>query len=382
MRKRRDSLVSLVCRTLGRLLSPLVKEHSASPGIGASILIIKPCCIGDVLMATPTIDQLRRHFPHAHLAMAVGHWAKAVVANNPHLDEIIPCDGVGGGTGWSLRGYLALLREVRRRRFDVCLVLERSPLLTTLPFLAGIPRRLGLDSAGRGFSLNHPVPCPSHRHEVLLYLDALGGLGIQPFSPRLQFFPSTQDQAWAEERLPLGPWMALHPGGGHNPGNVVPVKRWPAVGFAVVANHLMKGGMGTILVGSEEDKAVAAQIKSQLGGDGQVLDFTGETSLGQLGALLHRCRLFIGNDAGPLHLAAAVDTPAVGIFGPSDPQRYGPFSPRCAVVYKNLPCGPCVEGGQGVRCSDPKCMAAISPQEVWQAAESLLNNEPASSHPS
>ena len=140
----------------------------------SSILIIKPCCLGDVLMATPVIAALRQTFPKARIDFAVGDWARAMVENNPHLDGLLDCGPsasrrgelvepsgrgpVGSGGRYSWREYFDLARRIRAARYEACFVLDRSPLISLLPYLGGVPQRVGLDSRGRGFSLTVGVP--------------------------------------------------------------------------------------------------------------------------------------------------------------------------------------------------------------------------------
>lgn len=332
-------------------------------------------------MATATVAQLRGAFPKARIAVAVGPWARQVFQDNPWLDGIIDCHRVGSGSGW--RDYWPLIREIRHYGFDTCIVLDRSPLVTAIPFLARIPHRIGLDSQGRGFSLTVPVPCPPGRHEADLYLDTVRALGITPANPRLEFFPSTADTQWAEEAMALlkrdGLSVAIHAGGGINPGMTLYTKRWPAKRYAELAQTFLDDGWKVVLVGGPGDEDAIAEIKRLLPKASESatwLDFSGRATLGQLGAILSLCQLFIGNDSGPLHLAVAVGVPAVGIYGPSHPAIYGPFSPRAVAVYHGCLCN---RGGVGelpsLQCRyDHQCMTSITVEQVWENAQSLLRD--------
>lgn len=378
----KDASITFLCRLLSlafaTFLSRKAPDHPPS-----SVLILKPCCIGDVLMATAAIAELKKAFPHAKLAVAVGTWSREVLEGNPRIDELIDCGTLGSGLRTRPRDYLAFIARIRGRRFDTCIVLDRSPLLSTIPLLAGIHRRIGLDSHGRGFSLTDKIPCPPDRNEAELYLDAVRALGISPREPRLEFFPSQEDIAWARERLGERnrPTLAIHPGGGVNPGMKLPSKRWLPQGFAAVADKFLEEGGRVILVGapSEEDlaKEVKSYLRSHLAAEGSnLMDLTGITSLGQLGAVLRECDLFIGNDSGPTHLAAAVGTPVVALFGPSNPVLYAPFAKESIVIYKGEPCSPClVQGKVPAPCLHTRCMTEITVAEVWQAVEALLKKQ-------
>lgn len=384
----RDRLITVGCRLLG-IPFALSRRRRAVPDLG-SILILKPCCIGDVLMATAAAAAVRERWPRARLVFGTGPWSLPVLANNPHLDELWDIGSVGIRGRTSLSEYATLVRRARRGRFDACLVLDRSPLMTMLPFLARIPIRAGLNSAGRGFALTHRVACPPNRHEAELYLDVARRLGATPSAPRLHFVPSADDAAWTEAKLGgTGlPLIALHPGGGDNPGTTLVVKRWPALRFADVAWRAIEAGYGIVLVGAPSDRPAVAAVRATIGYApacrrldsasvaGALIDLAEQPTLGQLGAVIARCRLFIGNDSGPLHLATAVGTPAIGIFGPSSPQSYGPFDDRSVAVYKGAECSPCFVGGQapfpGRSDCDHRCMTAIAADEVWSIAEGLL----------
>lgn len=386
MHSLKDALITLICRFLSSVFSIFLHRRplTANP---RSILIIKPCCIGDVLMATPTVAQVRASFPQAKISFAVGDWSREVVENNPKIDMLIDCRSIGSGVRTSLRDYFAFVRQLRGSDYDTCLVLDRSPLLTAIPFLVGIPCRIGLDSQGRGFSLTHKVSCPPDRHDAELYLDTARALGLYISEPHLEFYPSQDDIAWAQTRLAevfpptdqkTSPLVALHPGGGVNPGAKLTAKRWLPERYHLLAERLMKDGVRMVLLGDMSERPAIGEMMSQLRAanpaySAATLDLSGETTLGQLGAVLKQCCIFVGNDAGPMHLATAVGTPVVVIFGPTDPALCGPFAAKSVTVYKKLPCSPCfVKGRMTVDCADYRCMTAISVDDVWQAVRTSL----------
>ena len=385
MRSLKDALITLTCRFLSSVFSLFLRRRplTANP---RSILIIKPCCIGDVLMATPTVAQVRAGFPQAKISFAVGNWSREVLEHNPKIDELVDCLSIGSGVRTSVRDYFAFVRQLRRSDYNTCLVLDRSPLLTTIPFLAGIPCRIGLDSQGRGFSLTHKVPCPPDHHDAELYLDTARALGLSISEPHLEFYPSQDDVAWAQTRLAAAfpttdqeasPLVALHPGGGVNPGAKLTAKRWLPERYTLLAERLIKDGARVVLLGAISEHPAISEMMSLLNKanpaySAATLDLSGETTLGQLAAVLKQCCLFVGNDAGPMHLAAAVGTPVVVIFGPTDPALCGPFATKSVTVYKKLPCSPCfVKGRMTVDCADYRCMTAVSVDDVWQAVKTL-----------
>ena len=350
------------------------------------VLIIKPCCMGDVLMATPAIASLREALPAAQINMAVGEWSKPAVANNPRITGFI---NFPDSTLESTGSYLRMVRHIRRGRYGAALVLDRSPLLNMLPLLAGIPIRAGLDSGDRGIGLTHPVNCPgnSPRHEVEWYLDVVRALGLPARTDAaLEFYPTDKEMQRAEIMLSeaLGEdgeseagCVAIHVGGGSNPGMKLLSKRWQPQGWARITDWLAETYEPTIILlggPSKEDRQAAEEVKSSLYPATQpfVADMVGKLEWGEMAAVLKGCNLFLGNDTGAMHLATAVGTPVVAVFGPSDPARYGPWDPtgRSQVVAgKSKSAG--AEALREAARGSATYHSAVSPEEVWAVVEKI-----------
>ena len=382
----RDTLITLLCSALAWCLKPFLSRPDipARPAGGPDhprILVIKPCCLGDLLLATPAISSLHAAYPQAPIMLATSAWSRPAVEHNPHLTEILDSGEIGRNGVGGLATYWAFSRKLRSYQFDIAVVLDRSPLVSLLPFLAGVPIRAGLNSHGRGFSLTHPVSVPEDRHEAQLYLDVVSALGCQSRQPPTQFVTTEGDQAWAKEALKEdADWVAVHPGGGVNPGSTLLGKRWPPERYAAIVTRLLQEGFSVVLLGGAQDKMLAETIL-RAAGQGEapkkhLLDLVGSTTFGQLGAVLQQCRLFVGNDTGPMHLAVAVDIPVVAVFGPSKPLLYGPFSQQAAVIYHGEECGNCrFRGALVEQCTrNYACMAAAPVEEVWAAVVHLLEH--------
>lgn len=312
---------------------PLALPAGPAPG---RILILKPCCLGDVLLATPLAAALRAAWPASHIAWAVEAHSRPGLAGNPHLDERIDIAGC-------LRANLApgpFLRSARRLRagrFHLVLVPDRSPLMGLLALASGAPLRVGLGAGWRALPYQRAVPAPAQppRHEALLYLDLVRALGLPtPQAPRPVFRPSPEAQsraaAWlAQAPGPAGaPFLAIHPGGGVNPGMSLLAKRWPADRFAAVAAILAgEAGARLLLLGGPSDAPVTAAFRAALPPQARasLLDLSGKLDLDQAAACIAGAQLYLGNDSGLAHLATAVGTPALVLFGPTDPARYGPL---------------------------------------------------------
>ncbi len=327
----RELAVTAVSHGLKLLLRGRSPGGRALPDIqNPDILVIKPASIGDVLMATPVLECLRRTLPGAMISLAVGRWSHVAVANNPDVDGLIDCGNVGTPGRYGLREYLRLVRVLRRRRFDVTIVLDRSPLMALLPYFAGVKYRLGLDSRGRGIGLTTASPAPLDRNEAEIYLDVLRAAGISTDGARARFYPSLQDLEYA--RRLLEEWnlgdsrvVVIAPGGGRNPGAVNLAKRWSPEGFARVADRLQtETAARVVLVGQESDEEAVRGVASLM--RTEAVSLLGQTSFGQLGALLQISTAFLGNDSAPGHLGAAVGTRTVTVFTDSNPGRFVPFS--------------------------------------------------------
>jgi ADP-heptose:LPS heptosyltransferase len=333
----RDALVSAACRALGFVLP------GRSPGgrhlpdrQDPEILIVKPASIGDVLLATPVLEVLRRSLPGARVTVAVGTWSRVAIENNPDVDELIDCGNVGTPGRYGPRAYLGLARALRRRHFDAAIVLDRSPLMALLPSLAGVKCRLGLDTGGRGLGLTlKAVPLPN-RHEAEIYLDVVRAAGLSTGDARARFYPTMRDLAYARRLLEEwnpggGRVIVVAPGGGTNPGTVRLAKRWSAAGFAMAADRLAAElDAAVVLIGQEADEESVRAVQSAM--TAEPINLLGQTSFGQLGGLLQHAAGFLGNDSAPGHLSAAVGIPTVAVFTDTDPDRFRPFAPRAVGI--------------------------------------------------
>lgn len=373
----RSPLVSFSGRVLGALFS---RRQPPEPSSVRRLLVIKPAALGDVLFATPAIEALRRGYPQAQLTLAVGRWAKEIAEGNPDVDELLDCGkfGTPGRYGW--RDVRAFASVVGPRRFDLAVVLDRSPRVAVAPWLAGIPHRAGIDSSGRGFALTVRVPWDRPRHEAELMLDVVRALGVTvPEHPALKYVPSAEHARVASrilEEWSLAthfPVVVVHPGGASNPGMHLPAKRWPAVRFAALADRLVEEtNARVIVVGHGADAPLARQMRLAM--KQPSIDLVGQTSLGQLAALLQRSHLYVGNDSAPLHLATAVGTPVIGIYGPTDPAINGPYNAIGSGLVHEAACSqrrPFVPGPIAA-CPNCRCIELVTVEQAFVAAAPLL----------
>lgn len=317
------------------------------------IILILPCCIGDVVLATATLQALRRGYPQSHITWAVGSWSKDVVANHPLLDAILDT-GTEALPVKSLGGFMHFVQQLRDGHFDLAVSLARSPLMSLAVSLSGIPQRAGLDSAGRGFGYTVRVRINplERRHEAEIYLDVARALGLdvsdcwanvpvqdadlrraqailEPSSESASLPGGFRGVDWGtDSRL-----VVIHPGGGRNPGMVMDAKRWPPSHFAALANRLARRlNAQVVVVGGPGDEALVTQVIDQLELPFRAL--AGQLTFGELAALASLSLVYIGNDTGMTHLAAATGATTVMILGPSDPLRYAPFTPNSLALWK------------------------------------------------
>lgn len=317
------------------------------------IVLIRPCCIGDVVLATAALRALRRRYPEAQVTWAVGSWSARAVADHPDADALLDL-GPAANPARTPRGLLRVVRQLRGGEFDMAVSLVRSPLMGLAVLLSGIPVRVGLDSAGRGFGYTLRVPVdPAHvRHEAEIYLDVIRALGgdttgcIANVPVTAQAQESVND--WLATKGISQEYVVLNPAGGSNPGMVLDAKRWPPENFAVLADRLADAlGVQVVLVAGPDDRAllqkVADSLRTPAPISAGVLDFQ------QIAALAAGAKGYVGNDTGMTHLAAAAGAPTVMIFGPSDPARYGPFTPNSTALWK-----PTALASEGVAASTPE----------------------------
>jgi predicted lipopolysaccharide heptosyltransferase III len=330
-----------------------------------NILVIKLRYIGDVLLATPVLASLRAAWPQARLTMAVNRGTEAVLAENPHVDEVLVVERKGIGE------ELACLRDLRRRRFDCVVDLTDSDRSAIMAMATGAPTRVGFnwEHRWRGIAYTSLVDAAyGARHMVDYDLCALESLGLAPATrrPILRVGPSAEAEAsavLAETGLTGRLWVMMHPGARYW------FKSWSDDRFAALIDRFAARGLPSALVGGEGERGKAERIGSQCPHAPVIL--AGRTSLSGLAALMKSCTLFVGNDAGPMHMAAAVGTPVVGLFGPSDPRVWGPRGERVEVLYKGVDCRPCFH--PSCDRGPESCMNQIRVDDVLEAADRLLS---------
>jgi heptosyltransferase-1 len=322
-----------------------------------SILVVKLSSIGDVVQALPVARALRRRFPDAHMG-------------NPQLDEVLVVGGTKNG-GAKVRmlpplgAPLRLKRALRLKSYDVALDLQGLLKSAAIAYLSGAKQRIGYRTLREGVCLFYNrriVPERRDVHAVDSYLDFAEALGAEREPVGFDIAISQDDRRVVEELLEGGDSLAAL-----IPGARWESKLWPGERFAAVADALAdEFGLTAVVLGTENDRKLATTIAQTA--RTRVIDLTGKTTLKQAAEALRRCRVTVGNDTGPLYVSAAVGTPTVGIFGPSDARRLGPYGAGHAKVVTDAECAPC----RNRRCHPRTCMEAIEADQVAGAVRALL----------
>lgn len=330
-----------------------------------NILAIKLRYLGDVLLATPTLHALKTAYPTARLSVLVNRGTDAVLRANPDVDEIIPLDR------GSILQQTRFVWEIRRRRFDAVVDLTDGDRAAFLTRISGARVRIGFNAeerwTGRCYTTVVRPDARAHRIERDLAALAPLGVAVEERVPRLWL--TSDDDANAERLVgQLGipterPLVVIQPGARYW------FKAWPPERFAELADRLNDLFGCQILVGGspEEEpltRSVVERAKSPL------LALAGRSDVRTLAALLKRSALFVGNDTGAMHIAAAVGTPVVGLFGPSNPAEWGPRGGPAEVIYKGLDCRICFH--PTCRRGEENCMKLITVEEVMAACRRLF----------
>jgi len=328
------------------------------------IVIRTPDRISETVMALPAVRAMRRKYADAEFWVAGRAWAGDLLRLGSDIAGAIPLPDDG-----NVKDIWQSSRLLKEAGFSAGLLLAPAFGSALTFYLAGIPERWGYAQDGRGVLLTRAVPVDGNfhhgRHRVEYYADLAEALGCSVVEREPRLAPLDEDvhagrAVLAETgRDPSAPLVVLAPGGSSGPAG-----RWPAERFASLASLLQSRNRAEVVItGTDEDSGLAAEIRAGLGR--KPADLTGKTGVRELAAVLSLASLVVTNDSGPLQMANALGVPVVAIFGPSDPAVTGPLRQPAAVVMKKAACGPC----EYAECPyDHRCMTAVEPGEVYEAA--------------
>jgi heptosyltransferase-2 len=333
--------------------------------------------VGDTIISFPAVNSLRRLFPQAHIYILVMSHLAELWQANPDIDEVIPYD-MPTGAGRIFAG-LQIARLIRDKTIDLAVVLPRSFSSAWLVFLGGIPQRIGYKGEVRDWLLTERVDRTTEimsKHRMYYYLKLIERLGRGP-SPSLPSLSLNGElEKWANNFL-------LHNGLkgrvliGFNPGATYgEAKCWPPERFVELGERLKHGYDASILLfGSSRPKEQELNATIAAGIGEGCLNLSGQTSLLELASLLRQCHLLVTNDTGTMHVAAAVGTRVVAIFGPTDPRTTSPLGEGHVVIRTEVSCSPCLKR---VCPEDHRCMDLIEVEKVYNMVSAQFNRRASS----
>ncbi len=351
---------------LDKMVEETVKVYEEALRV-KRVLIIKISAVGDCVLATPSIRAIRRKNPKAFIGLLIGQLESRALKGCPYIDEMIIYNGKGKDKGWL--GFLESAKEIKKYGFEEVVDLQNNSKSHLFAFLSSAPERFGHRKGRFWFLLNrtisdarHPVPPIEHQFRVLRML------GIESAPQELELWPGAADEESVAKMLEsewVGEKQALV---GVNLGASPKwaTKRWPVENFAKLCDILAQDEIRIVMIGSKNDEELGARLTSLT--KAKPINLIGKTSLTELAALMKRLRCVITSDSAPMHVAAAMKTPFVALFGPTDPLRHLPPAKDRVVIAKDLKCVPCYKPV----CSDIRCMREITVEEVLKAVNGYL----------
>ena len=326
------------------------------------ILLIRLSSLGDIVLTTPAIRAVRAHFPDAYIAMLVAKQSAEIPRENPHLNEIITFDRLAKNkdTGEMLR----VMRQLRTRKFTLTIDLQRKFRTEMLMSFSGAAERIG---KGRFSTVR--VPEQGNKHATAHYFDLLHAAGIPAEDQRLELFLSESERLEAAQRFDAAGVNDRQLKVGLFPGAGWKLREWMPERFAAIGDKLVQHFNANVLIFGGPKEAELVQTVANLM-NAQAIPFAGNLGVRQLAACLEKCDLFLTNDTGPMHIAAAVGTPTVSLFGPGNHIRFQPLGTSHQTIRHAVPCSPCKQFTD--KCKDNICMKGISVDEVWQSVSLAL----------
>ena len=340
------------------------------------ILLIKPSSLGDIVHAMPTCAAIHRAYPTAQLTWLVKREWAGLVERIDGVDRVWPVES-------TLKGWLSEVFPLRAAGFDLAVDLQGLFRSAAIGWLSGSPLLVGFANGREGspwfYSRRVPVP-QVEMHAVDRYLLVAKAVGAaESGAPEFRFRIPHADYEEVDRLLSRSGvrsgtrWVAM------NVSARWPTKRWPAAAFAEVADRLQQEGYGAVvMIGGPDERADVAAVSGMM--KTPAIDLAGATTVGLLPALLSKAALLITNDSGPMHVAAAVGTPVVALFGPTSVVRTGPYGASHRVLVTGISCRPCLSR----TCKNPvqlECLTRISHEQVFVAARDQLAVHSVHEHP-
>lgn len=337
----------------------------------AKILIRAANWVGDAIMTTPVIRAVRKNYPEADITLLAKPWVIPVYESNPNIDRIMEYQNDGRHKkGW---GTLLLSKDLRPKQFDLAVLMQNAFEAALITFLGGVKERLGFNTDARGLLLNRAVKMDKELkkgHLIDYYIAILEGANLVPDGRNLELFLSEADRQAATKLLAQNGFDLFKPVIGINPGATGgTAKQWFPERYAALARQLsLKYGVQILIFGGPSDHELGEYIKDR--SQGSCINIAGQTSLGQAFALIEQCSLFVTNDSGLMHAAAALNVNQVAIIGSTDFVATAPANPNSVMVRVPVECSPCLKD----TCpTDHRCMERISVDMAMQSCDAFLD---------
>ncbi|MDQ3474105.1 MAG: glycosyltransferase family 9 protein [Acidobacteriota bacterium] len=335
-----------------------------------SVLLIRLRSIGDTVLATPSLYALKRFLPNARIDILLEDWVAPVLEGFPYVDNVLTLKGN------STVARARVMRQLRSLRYDVVYNLHGGTTATLLTRASGATRRVGLETYQYSRLYTHLAPSPlllwkrDMTHSVEQQLALLGWTGVPVTDrPRTQLAVVEHAAAKIAARLQAAGWNEKQPLAVIHPAAAFATKQWSEENFARVAEHLYERGFAVIVITAPAEAEVGAWVEGL--SSAPVITFS-DLSLPEVTALASRARLFVGNDSGIAHIAAAVGLPAVVIFGSSNIAHWSPWATAAAeVVFEELECQPC-HGYYCEKFAQPECIQRVPSERVIAAVDRVL----------
>jgi heptosyltransferase II len=353
-----------------------LKQPKLEPGQISRIVVRAPNWLGDVVMSVPALRQLRCGFPQSHISVVTRAGSADIFLEADFVDDVL----IANDSGW--RSVRRQVREWRRRNFDLGVLLQNAFQSAAISFLAQVRIRIGYKTDRRGALLTHAVQLPAwknERHEIYYYLNLISEVerlagndrNSAQTDPDFSVFVSEERKKGASEILQrhgIRPGLSLAL---LCPGSINSrAKRWPAERYAALADLFSESGAQVALIGSVGETDVSRSVLVHA--RHQPIVLTGKTSVAEVTSIISLADILITNDTGPAHIGAAVGTPTLVVFGPTNPATTRPFAPNSEIIRVPPDCAPCMLRDCPI---DHRCMTAIEPREVFARAQRMLLRE-------
>jgi len=332
------------------------------------ILLSRLRFMGDVILTTPLIRQMRRLFPEAQLAYLTDERFAPLLEHNPHLNDIIAVRTAGGESFFQNAGRTArLMRYLRRQKFDLTIDLFGNPRTALQCWITGAATRVGGDFRGRRQLYTVRVPQDDQlRSAIDFHWKSFAAIGLASGDNRTEVFVSDAERAWAQEYLSSKGVRLNQPVIGFHPGATWPNKRWPAQKFGQVAQHLLREGLHVLITQGPNEREFAEAVVQEVGEASRKPIVLDVLNLRQLAAVLALLSVYVVNDCGVMHLAVAVGTRTLGIFGQSQPEIWFPYSRDDGhlALVEPVDCRPCHK--DYCPLGTLACLENLSPARVFE----------------